>query len=98
MIQKITNMQSQSGKPAANQFVIENATFTNDNGLLHRGTAFQSYHSIIVFQSASQTFLDETYWNYSKTTARYRAQFLGETTAETQAKIDSGEYILTDLN
>jgi hypothetical protein len=27
-----------------------------------------------------------------------RNQFLNETTKETQAKIDSGEYILTNLN
>ena len=46
----------------------------------------------------SRTTLDSTYWNYSVTTNKYRNQFLGETTEETQAKIDSGEYLLTDLN
>ena len=29
---------------------------------------------------------------------KYRNQFLGETKKETEAKIKSGEYILTDLN
>ena len=43
-------------------------------------------------------YLDQKYWNYSKTTSIYRSQFLGETTKETQSKIDSGKYILTDLN
>ena len=42
--------------------------------------------------------LDRDKWDYSKTTGKYRNQFLGETKKETQAKIDSGEYILTDLN
>ena len=42
--------------------------------------------------------LDKQYWDYSVTTGKYRNQFLGETKAETQKKIDSGEYILTDLN
>ena len=45
-----------------------------------------------------KTFLDKTYWNYSVTTGKYRNQFLGETKKETEAKIKSGEYILTDLN
>ncbi|KKM03661.1 hypothetical protein LCGC14_1772170 [marine sediment metagenome] len=45
-----------------------------------------------------EIYLDETYWDYSKTTGKYRNIFLGENKAETQKKIDSGEYILTDLN
>ena len=69
---------------------------------------FQSYDSIIAKRLADTNayieptktllFLDKTYWNYSKTTSKYRNQFLGETTKETQAKIDSGEYVLTALN
>ena len=78
---------------ANNQFII------NDN----ENKTFQSYDSIIVFIPANQsgkypTQLDKKYWNYSKTTSKYRNIFLGETTKETQVKIDSGEYILTDLN
>ena len=42
--------------------------------------------------------LDSTYWNYSNTTSKYRRLFLGEGTKETEAKIKSGEYVLTDLN
>lgn len=74
---------------------------------------FQSYDSVIVKRTIdrfwqceccqdpkdqSQTLLDRDKWNYSKTTARYRNWFLGETTKETQAKIDSGEYKLVNLN
>jgi hypothetical protein len=46
----------------------------------------------------TSTLIDKNKWDYSTTTGKYRNQFLGETKKETQAKIDSGEYILTDLN
>ena len=60
---------------------------------------FQSYDSIIVKRfKQGICHLDKTYWNYSKTTSKYRNQFLGETTKETQRKIDRGLHILTDLN
>lgn len=64
---------------------------------------FQSYESIIVKidcddDGKRQIVLDEKYWNYSKTTSKYRNSFLGETTAEIKAKIASGEYQLADLN
>lgn len=42
--------------------------------------------------------LDAKYWDYSTTTGKHRNAFLGETKAETQAKINSGEYKLTNLN
>ena len=42
--------------------------------------------------------LDAKKWNYSKTTGKHRNTFLHETKRETQAKIDNGTYILTDLN
>ena len=85
---------------ANNQFII-----TDDN----KNQYFQSCDSIIAKipevidssgnrYSLSKIILDKKYWNYSKTTRKYRNQFLGEKTKETQAKIDSGEYILTDLN
>jgi len=74
---------------ANNQFIIQH----DDIEYL------QSYDSIIVKRfKQGISHLDKTYWNYSKTTSKYRNQFLGETTKETQAKIDSGEYVLTDLN
>lgn len=67
------------------------------------GVYFQSYGSIIAFMPRSnpdfhKTQLDETYWNYSKTTGKYRNKFLGETKKETEKKIKEGEYILTNLN
>lgn len=86
---KVSNMQSNNGNNIANQFEI-----IADNG----DRLFQSYSSIIVKISNGKTYLDENDWNYSNTTRKYRNQYLNETTKETQSKIDSGEYILIDLN
>ena len=89
---KIQNMTSSKGNKVANQFII----FDSES------TYFQSYKSIIVkttFEDDERVvYLDENYWDYSKTTSKYRNMFLGETTKETQKKIDSGEYKLADLN
>ena len=87
---KVQNMTSSRGNKIANQFVI-----TSDDG----SQVFQSYDSVICRRyPAGTTEIDATYWDYSVTTSKYRNQFLGETKAETQKKIDSGEYILTNLN
>ena len=60
--------------------------------------SFQSYETIICKIENGQTFLDEKFWDYSKTTGKYRNIFLGETKQETTKKINSGEYKLTNLN
>lgn len=86
---KVKNMTSNNGNPVPNQFII-----TDDIGF----TYFQSYDSVIVRKCSSRVELDQTFWDYSKTTSQYRNKFLGETTAQIKAKINSGEYILTDLN
>lgn len=52
---------------------------------------FQSYDSVIVKIQNGKVTLGKN-WKYSVTTSKYRSQFLGETTKETQAKLDSGEY------
>ena len=65
------------------------------------GSYLQSYNSIIAFKPFGEkhkTFLDQNYWEYSATTGRHRNHFLGEAISETRAKIDSGEYLLADLN
>lgn len=99
---KVRNMQSVNGNNIPNQFIISGLYYANklisETGFVF-GTMFQSYDSNIVFEEQNgQIYLDEKYWNYSKTTGKYRNIFLGETKAETQKKIDSGEYILTNLN
>ena len=90
---KVKNMTSNSGNSIANQFVI-----TDDDGSEY----FQSYQSIIAKKPNGwvkfKILIDEKYWDYSVTTGKYRNQFLNENKKETQAKIDSGEYILTNLN
>lgn len=86
---KITNMYGRSG-PVANQFDIR-----DDAG----NRFFQSYDSIIAKRDKlGRVTLDSVYWNYSKTTSRYRAQWLGETTDETRRKIASNRYALANLN
>lgn len=88
---KVTNMCSpRSGNPVPNQYVIR----TPDS------VFFQSYDSVIarVDYNTGKTTLDVNTWDYSNTTTRYRNEFLGENTAATRAKIESGEYELADLN
>lgn len=86
---KITNLESSRGNTIPNQFEIR----TDD------ATYFQSYSTIIVKREfAGRVYLDESRWDYSKTTSKYRNIFLGETTKETKRKIAEGLYILTDLN
>ena len=85
---KVENMTSARGNKVANQFII------NDNGAEY----FQSYKSIIAKKSQGKIYLDEYFWDYSTTTGKYRNQFLNEGIADTRKKIQSGEYILTDLN
>ena len=85
---KVENMTSARGNTIANQFII------NDKGEEY----FQSYRSIIAKKSQGKIYLDEYFWDYSVTTGKYRNDFLGEKKIDTQRKIDSGEYILTDLN
>lgn len=74
---------------AKNQFLI-----TDGNKRM-----FQSYNSIIaIIDSEGKITLDESTWDYSKTTGKYRNKFLGEDKKATEAKIKSGEYKLAKLN
>jgi hypothetical protein len=59
---------------------------------------FQSYDSVIAIRENGKITLDANSWDYSTTTGKYRNQFLGETKAETERKIKSGEYTLANLN
>lgn len=74
---------------AANQAIIKTES----------GRYFQSYGSVIAAELNDGTIqLDKKYWDYSKTTGKYRNQFLGEDKKATEKKIKSGQYILTNLN
>lgn len=88
-IPKVYNMYSSNRNIVPNQFVIKTDV----------GKYFQSYDSMIAFKGDDGTvILDEKYWNWSKTTNKYRNDFLGEKLASTRAKIESGVYKLADLN
>ena len=78
------------------QFHVKNQYILKDeNG----NTFFQSYDSIIArIDRIGNTVLDARYWDYSKTTGKYRNLFLGETKKETERKISKGIYKLENLN
>ena len=91
MIQKIkvSNLTSNNGNKIPNQFEIRT----------DKGVYFQSYNSIIAFWSnKGQIFLDAYYWDYSRTTGKYRNIFLGENITETRQKIADKVYKLKNLN
>lgn len=88
---RISQMIGRTGNAVANQFVIETAN----------GVYFQSYNSIIAFRPSDLTKpiqLDRDTWDYSRTTARYRNQFLGLSTKETEQRIADGRIELVELN
>lgn len=84
----VENMKSpKSGNDVVNQYIIW------DGGKMF----FQSYSSLIAMENENgKIFLDKYYWNYSRTTSKYRNIFLDENTQETRKKIKSGEYTLID--
>ena len=89
---KISNFESAKGNKVANQFIINTPEYT----------LFQSYNSVIVkttFEDGKRiVYLDEYFWDYSKTTGKYRNLFLGENKKATQLKIKNNIYKLTNLN
>ena len=99
---KVSNFTNSKGNAVRNQFIIrDDETPMGGNCVEY----FQSYKSIIVkrdkFRAGKtnrEVWLDEKYWDYSRTTSKYRNQFLGETKKETEKKIKSGEYELVNLN
>ena len=102
---RVTQLINSKGNPAANQFVISDVPagkFKDQQSKIaiphHTGTMFQSYNSNICFvDDSDMVFLDEKYWNYSRTTSRHRGIFLNESTKETESKIQSGKYVLCNL-
>lgn len=98
---KVTNLTSpRSGRPVANQYDI---LISRDDGVPVE-KFFQSYDSVIAhinygdFNTEASVTLDKQYWDYSRTTGKYRNQWLGESKAETERNIRSGEYKLANLN
>jgi len=82
---KVENFQG-----VKNQFLI-----WDENG----NCFFQSYQSIIAKNDVNgKIFLDEKFWDYSKTMGKYRNLFLGENKKQTENKIKEGIYRLVNLN
>ena len=101
---KAKNIISDKGNPITNQIIITDSKKDSET--------FQSYDSIIAIKEKKKerysyavpeehktnVTLDKYYWNYSRTTAKYRNIFLNETTEETKRKIKEGIYLLANLN
>lgn len=92
---KVENMISDKGNKIANQFIIE------DN----HSTYFQSYDSIIAKVSDNEDItkpdniiLDSHFWDYSKTTSKYRNKFLNMSTELIKHHIKNGFIKLENLN
>ena len=86
---KVSNMYSTNGNLVPNQFKI----YTSE------GSYFQSYRTVIAFiDNNGKVFLDEYYWDYSRTTSKYRNLFLNKNTQEIKQLINEGEYKLKNLN
>lgn len=75
---------------ANNQFI-----FSDESG----NEFFQSYNSIIAKKTIDgKIFLDSYFWDYSRTTSKYRNKFLEIDTKTTKKLIKSGEIELINLN
>ena len=86
---RVTNMTSNKGNTIPNQFIID------DNNESY----FQSYKSMIAkIDKFGKIFLDSHYWDYSRTTSKYRNMFLNMTTKEIEKGIKSNEIELVNLN
>ena len=87
---KVQNMTSPNGNDVPNQFIIK-----DDKG----STFFQSYDSTIAkLDREGRIFLDSYYWEYSRTTSKYRNQFLGMDTKGIKRAIKEGSIELVNLN
>ena len=87
----INNMKSNKGRTVPNQYVIK----------LNNCDMFQSYETVIAirdydsFNNKYEVYLNKEYYDYSKTTSKYRNKYLGLTTKEIEQKIKAKEFILT---
>ena len=86
---KVSNLISKSGNNVANQFEI----------LTDTARFFQSYDSIIAKVDYDNNItLDSHYWDYSRTTSRYRNIFLNMSTNDIKKDIKLGKIRLDNLN
>jgi hypothetical protein len=99
-------ISKKSGRPIPNQFIIRSeGRFKNDVGQFKKSIVetLQSYDSIIAritYKGWDEPIieLDEYFWDYSRTTVKYRNQFLNTNTQEINKMINSGIIKLKNLN
>ena len=99
---KISNLERLTNRnPIPNQFVIVESGKEKKRTFDYKIT-FLSWETVIAVQiihySKIKTILDEKYWNYTTTTAKYRDIFLDSTPTITLKNIKSGIYKLKNLN
>jgi len=91
---QVRTMNSRSGNPIPNQIIITEDAWD----------VFVSYGSKIAFRSHEryngkhQIVLDKDYWNYSRTTGKYRNEFLGFGVDECRRGLKEGWIKLGTLN
>lgn len=92
----VEQMTSRSGNVVPNQTILSDMT----------GRTFVSYGSKIVYQSKDRAsdglpleiIVDETYWDYSRTTGKYRNEFMNMGVQEVRNYIKEGRIKLGNLN
>ena len=94
----VYNMTSPNGNNVPNQFIVEE-TGNGANGNFIRRETFQSYSTVIavrtIWEDKTELVLSK-YWDYSKTTGKYRDIFLHEDKKTTERKIKEGIYKVVD--
>ncbi len=97
---KVSNMTSSRGNKVPNQFIIDLTGSLWGN--MDSKQVFQSYETTIATKTTwpdrTDIELDRAKWDYSRTTSKYRNQFLGMNTGEIEAGIADGSIKLVDLN
>jgi len=84
---RVENMTSSRGNDVPNQFII----YTN------YGVMFRSYNSNIAFKPYDENIIYlGSDWDYSKTTGKYRNEFLGYGVAELRTRIADGRAIIKE--
>ena len=91
-------MESRGGNPTPNQCIMSDPD----------GETFVSYGTKIAYRSHNRygeegnkkhkIVLDEYYWDYSRTTGKYRNEFLGFGVEECRRRIKDGTIQLANLN
>jgi len=80
---KVRAMTGRTGRPVANQVVLEDThvipvKIDGKRGRISAGDVFQSYDSLVaIIDWRGSKYVDHRYYKYSKTTSKYLSQFFG---------------------